>query len=155
MKRTLAGSTGILLLCTGLLVGTSPAQAATGHDPYKSGCAATKRVVTSGELKVTSGQYKGSHYGDIKLMWSRKCQTNWTEIWVDKSDWGLVRVVLAKRNTDGKRIVDFNYGPGNGGHHWGDMISGRGICAWGFATAHRAKNLVARGTTPTHTSACG
>ncbi|WP_157250440.1 DUF2690 domain-containing protein [Nonomuraea typhae] len=137
---------------TGALLATmSPAaHAATNYDrkdPYKTGCASSA-IVSKQSTLVQAGK-KGT-YGTIKLMWSRACKTNWTEIWVSPLDSGIIRVILEKPNRNGTRMVQFTYGKGRS-HHWGDMIEGAKICAWGYATARHTKSF-ANGKTAT---ACG
>ncbi|MFI9553942.1 DUF2690 domain-containing protein [Nonomuraea endophytica] len=135
-----------------LLAMMSPAAHAARNydkqDPYKSGCAASG-IVSKQSTLVQKGS--GKKYGTIKLMWSRKCKTNWTEVWVSPLDTGIIRVILAKPNSNGNRMVQFTYGKGNGGHHWGDMIEGARICAWGYAVAKHTKSW-ANGRTA---EACG
>ncbi|NUR90122.1 MAG: DUF2690 domain-containing protein [Nonomuraea sp.] len=109
------------------LLATVPADAASyrGKDPYKSGCGSYGYAVRTEAMK-----YRGVKVGTIKLMWSPKCKTNWTEIKVHPSKSGTIWVDAAKQ-----KAVTFHYKAGNGGRHWGNMIPANNICAWGSATA--------------------
>ncbi|MFC7589854.1 DUF2690 domain-containing protein [Nonomuraea antimicrobica] len=91
-------------------------------DPYRSGCGNAARVVKSANI---NGRVDGV-VGTIKLMWSGKCQTNWTEVKVATSMRGIVHIYTA----DG-RNGSFRFKAGNGGRHWGDMLGAKNMCAWG------------------------
>lgn len=93
-------------------------------DPYSKGCGNSARAVRSAPIKsVANGEV-----GTVKLMWSSKCKTNWTEITTATSARGTV-TVYTDRGYD-----RFSFKPGNGGRHWGNMMYAPGICA--HAVAH-------------------
>ncbi|TDC06786.1 DUF2690 domain-containing protein [Nonomuraea longispora] len=95
------------------------------QDPYKSGCGNSARVVKSAKIKSRAN----GTVGTIKLMWSGKCKTNWTEIKVGTTMSGTISVYARDGRSD-----SFTYKAGNGGRHWGDMIWANNMCAWGSAS---------------------
>lgn len=108
-------------------------------DPYATNCDNTGRAVRTGTMEDRNH----NPVGTIKLMWSSSCQTNWTEIWVPSTASGTIWV-RTDRGDD-----SYTYSPGNGGHHWGDMMWAPGYCAWGTATS---SNPSSQGNT---SAACG
>ncbi|WP_327087335.1 YjfA family protein [Nonomuraea sp. NBC_01738] len=106
----------------------SPAGAATaghpydGKDPYTAKC-------SSGSYAVRSASTRA---GTIKLMWSPRCGTNWTEIWVSPRKAGSIWV---KRSGGkyGYAVERFGYKAGRS-HHWGNMVYANNTCAWGSAS---------------------
>lgn len=123
MRRVAAIAVGAVTLLAG-----SPAQAQAalkpydGQDPYRSGCGNSARVVKTAKIK---SRVHGE-LGTIKLMWSGRCQTNWTEIKTASSARGTINIYTA----DG-RHNRFSFRAGNGGRHWGDMLWAKDMCAWG------------------------
>jgi hypothetical protein len=123
MRRVAAIAVGAVTLLAG-----SPAQAQAAlkpydhQDPYRSGCGNSARVVKTAAIK---SRIHGE-VGTIKLMWSGRCQTNWTEVKTASSARGTINVYTA----DG-RHNRFSFKAGNGGRHWGDMLSAKDMCAWG------------------------
>ncbi len=140
-------------LMTGLM--TEAAQAAPavasahpydGKDPYRTGCARTK--VNTGK-KASLKNEVGDRLGTIRLFYSRHCGTNWGEVRVSRRGSGEITVFT------GNKRRSFHYRPGNGGHHWGNMVyAPSGICAkaTGSVTAGIGRANKGSGTTP---KACG
>ncbi|MEU6714464.1 DUF2690 domain-containing protein [Nonomuraea sp. NPDC046802] len=127
---------------------TAPANAhpKDGRDPYTSGCANTK--VNTGK-KASLENEVGESLGTIRLFYSRHCGTNWGEVSVSKHASGTITVFTSNKSRS------FSYRPGNGGHHWGDMVyAPSGVCAkaTGSVTAGIGRVNKGRGTTP---AACG
>ncbi|MEU0566266.1 DUF2690 domain-containing protein [Nonomuraea sp. NPDC005983] len=111
------------------LLATSPAQAAAKpydhKDPYKTGCGNSARAVRTGIMKSRIEP----NIGTIKLMWSGTCKTNWIEIKTMTAGYGTINVY-----TQDGREDRFSYRAGNGGRHWGNMLYGNDMCAWGSAS---------------------
>ncbi|MER6514658.1 DUF2690 domain-containing protein [Nonomuraea sp. NPDC001636] len=112
------------------LVAVSPASAQAAakpydhQDPYKSGCGNSARVVKTAAI---NSRINGK-VGTIKLMWSGKCKTNWTEISTASSATGSINIYTADGRSD-----RFAFHAGNGGRHWGNMLWANNMCAWGGA----------------------
>jgi hypothetical protein len=113
-----------LIVSLGLaLVTAAPAHAHDydHKDPYRTGCGDSARAVRTGTIKsVVDGAV-----GTIKLMWSTRCKTNWTEITTSSDAAGTIQV-LTYRGSDKS-----TFKPGNGGRHWGNMMYANNTCAWG------------------------
>ncbi|MFD1542115.1 DUF2690 domain-containing protein [Nonomuraea guangzhouensis] len=114
-------------------------------DPYTTGCGNAAQVVRTGSL---SNRVDG-RVGTVQLWWSSKCKTNWIEIRTAASAHGTISVY-----TD-DRYDRFSFKQGNGGRHWGNMLYGNDMCAWGsasvvFGSGRGGQN--GAGTTP---KACG
>ncbi|MEO3798783.1 DUF2690 domain-containing protein [Nonomuraea sp. B1E8] len=116
------------------------------QDPYKSGCGNSARAVKTAKIKSRAH----GTIGTIKLMWSGRCKTNWTEIKVGASMSGTIKVYAR----DG-RYDTFSYKAGNGGRHWGDMIWANNMCAWGSATAQWGGGRGGQNGSGTTAKACG
>ncbi|MEV0150868.1 MULTISPECIES: DUF2690 domain-containing protein [unclassified Nonomuraea] len=121
--------TAVGALATALIV-TSPAQAASASgydhkDPYQTGCGNSARAVRTANI---NSRLDGK-IGTIKLMYSFRCKTNWIEINTITAGYGSITVRNAKGAVD-----TFQYKKGNGGRHWGNMVNGNNICAWGSAS---------------------
>ena len=129
-----------------ITAGPANAHPYDGKDPYKSGCANTK--VNTGK-KASLKNEVGDSLGTIRLYYSRHCGTNWGEVSVAKSGSGTITVFTSKKNRS------FNYRPGNGGHHWGDMVyAPSGICAKAAATVTTGIGRARKGSGTTE-KACG
>ncbi|MGV9382377.1 DUF2690 domain-containing protein [Nonomuraea sp. NPDC003707] len=127
---------------------TAPASAHPydGKDPYTTGCANTK--VNTGK-KASLKNEVGDSLGTIRLFYSRRCGTNWGEVSVAKGGSGAITVFTSKTSRS------FSYRPGNGGHHWGNMVyAPSGVCAkaTGSVTTGIGRANKGSGTTP---KACG
>ncbi|MFI7699369.1 DUF2690 domain-containing protein [Nonomuraea sp. NPDC049480] len=112
-----------------------------GKDPYRSGCAKTK--VNTGK-KASLKNEVGDHLGTIRLFYSRHCGTNWGEVSVARSASGTITVYTSTKSRS------FTYRPGNGGHHWGNMLyAPSGVCAkaTGTVTAGTGRANKGSGTT--------
>ena len=113
------------------LLTVSPASAQTAakpydhQDPYKSGCGNSAKIVKTGSI---NSRLDGK-VGTIQLWWSGRCKTNWIEIKTATSAHGSINVYTA----DG-RYDRFAFKKGNGGRHWGNMLWGNNMCAWGGAS---------------------
>ncbi|MFG1698400.1 DUF2690 domain-containing protein [Nonomuraea sp. NPDC049309] len=144
-RRVLAVALGAAVLLAG-----SPAHAALKpydhQDPYKTHCGNYARAVRTGN--ITSRAH--GTVGTIKLMWSSKCQTNWTEIKVGTTMVGTIHVYTA----DG-RHNSFNFKAGNGGRHWGDMLYGKDMCAWGSASVQWGGGRGGQNASGSTSKACG
>ncbi|GAB2917195.1 DUF2690 domain-containing protein [Nonomuraea fastidiosa] len=147
MRRVLAVAIG-----AAAILASSPANAQAAlkpgdhKDPYKSGCGNSARAVRTANI---SSRVHGT-VGTIKLMWSGKCQTNWTEIKVGSSMVGTIHVYTA----DG-RHNSFRFKAGNGGRHWGDMLWGKDMCAWGSAFVQWGGGRGGQNAQGTTSKACG
>ncbi|WP_084962112.1 DUF2690 domain-containing protein [Thermoactinospora rubra] len=110
-----------------LLLPAAPAAAHSldGKDPYRTGCADSKLYTGK---SATLRNELGEPLGVLKLYYSTSCGTNWGEVWVSKRATGTITV-----SRKGKS-VSFTFKAGNGGHHWGDMVHAKRICAWAKAT---------------------
>ncbi|MFF0307597.1 DUF2690 domain-containing protein [Streptosporangium sp. NPDC004379] len=109
------------------LVAAAPANAQSYYDhkdPYRTGCGNTARVVKKADI---TSRANGT-VGTVRLMWSSRCKTNWTEISVSSTARGSVRV-YTNRSSD-----TFRFKAGNHGRHWGNMLRAPGVCAWGAAS---------------------
>ncbi|MGP3915464.1 DUF2690 domain-containing protein [Nonomuraea sp. 10N515B] len=92
-----------------------------GKDPYSSGCAKSK--VNTGKKASLSNEV-GDSLGTIRLFYSRHCGTNWGEVSVATRGSGTITVYISTKSRS------FTYRPGNGGHHWGNMVyAPSGVCA--------------------------
>lgn len=144
-RRVLAVAIGAMAV-----LASSPAavQAASydHKDPYKSGCGSTARAVRT--AKIVSRV--NGEVGTIKLMWSSRCQTNWTEVKTGTSMTGTVKVYTADGRTD-----SFRFKKGNGGRHWGNMLKARGICAWGSVSVQWNGGRGGQNAQGTTSKACG
>ena len=109
------------------LLTAAPAHASSydHKDPYKSGCGNSAYPVRTAAMK-----FNGTKVGKIQLMWSPRCRTNWTEIRVPSGQSGTIWVETKKKRDT------FHYKAGNGGRHWGDMLTANGVCAWGSAAGN-------------------
>ncbi|MGV9775985.1 DUF2690 domain-containing protein [Streptosporangium sp. NPDC003464] len=105
------------------LFAASPADAHTydHKDPYREGCARSAKVVRTAAVKTPARETVGT----VRLMWSRSCKTNWTEVSTSSTASGTISV-YTDRGSD-----TFRFKAGNGGRHWGDMMYAPRICAWG------------------------
>ncbi|NUW30079.1 DUF2690 domain-containing protein [Nonomuraea sp. SMC257] len=110
----------------------SPAQAATAQargydhkDPYQTGCGNSARAVRTGNI---NSRLEGK-IGTVKLMYSFSCKTNWIEINTITAGYGSITVQNARGTID-----TFQFRKGNGGRHWGNMVNGNNMCAWGSAS---------------------
>ncbi|MFI7231020.1 DUF2690 domain-containing protein [Nonomuraea angiospora] len=121
--------------------GPASAHPYDGQDPYRSGCAKSK--VNTGK-KASLKNEVGDHLGTIRLFYSRHCGTNWGEVSVATGSSGTITVYTSTKSRS------FNYRPGNGGHHWGNMVHAPGgICAkaMGTVTAGAGRANKGSGTT--------
>ena len=112
-----------------------------GQDPYRSGCAKSK--VNTGR-KASLKNEIGDRLGTIRLFYSRHCGTNWGEVSVGTSASGTITVYTSTKSRS------FTYRPGNGGHHWGNMVyAPSGVCAkaTGTVTAGAGRANKGSGTT--------
>ncbi|MFI6320375.1 DUF2690 domain-containing protein [Nonomuraea sp. NPDC050556] len=129
-----------------VLAAPANANSLAGKDPYRSGCADTK--VYTGKKAYLKNEL-GDPLGVVKLFYSRKCGTNWGELWVAKNGTGSITVSTSKKS------ASFVYKAGNGGHHWGDMVyAPSGVCAWAKATVSLGTGRVNHGAGTTG-RACG
>ena len=113
-----------------------------GKDPYRTGCARTK--VNTGK-KASLKNEVGDRLGTIRLYYSRHCGTNWGEVSVPRNGSGEITVFTSTKRRS------FGYRPGNGGHHWGNMVyAPSGVCAkaTGSVTAGIGRANKGSGTTP-------
>ncbi|MEV4172562.1 MULTISPECIES: DUF2690 domain-containing protein [unclassified Nonomuraea] len=126
----------------GMAAGPASAHPYDGKDPYRSGCANSK--VNTGKKAALKNEI-GDVLGTIRLYYSRRCGTNWGEVTVPKSASGSITVFTSRTSRS------FSYRPGNGGHHWGDMVyAPSGVCAKASGTVTAGIGRVNRGsgTTP-------
>ncbi|MEU6782150.1 DUF2690 domain-containing protein [Nonomuraea angiospora] len=126
--------------------GSASAHPYDGKDPYRSGCARSR--VNTGK-KASLRNEVGDRLGTIRLFYSRQCGTNWGEVSVATRASGTITVFTSKKSRS------FTYRPGNGGHHWGNMVyAPSGVCAkaTGSVTAGIGRANKGSGTTP---KACG
>ncbi|MEU6790448.1 DUF2690 domain-containing protein [Nonomuraea wenchangensis] len=115
------------------------------QDPYRSGCGNSARVVRTAAIKTRFNDKVGT----VKLMWSGKCKTNWTEITTMSSASGTIRVYRnGAYNT-------FQFKKGNGGRHWGNMLYANNVCAWGSASIQWNGGRGGQTGTGTTSKACG
>jgi hypothetical protein len=100
-------------------------------DPYTTGCGIDGKV------------------GTIQLWWSGRCKTNWIEIRTASSAHGTISVY-----TD-KGYDRFSFKQGNGGRHWGNMMYGNNMCAWGSASVVFGSGRGGQNGSGGTTKACG
>ncbi|MCK2221136.1 YjfA family protein [Actinomadura sp. ATCC 31491] len=122
---TAVGAAAVTLLAGSPAVAQAAALKPYDHkDPYRSGCGNSARAVRTAPINSRAN----GRVGTIKLMWSGKCKTNWTEITTATSASGMISVY---RNGASDT---FHFKKGNGGRHWGNMLYANNVCAWGSAT---------------------
>ncbi|MCA2225529.1 DUF2690 domain-containing protein [Nonomuraea aurantiaca] len=114
-------------------------------DPYTTGCGNAAKVVRTGSL---SNRIDGK-VGTIQLWWSGRCKTNWIEIRTASSAHGTISVY-----TD-KGYDRFSFKQGNGGRHWGNMMYGNNMCAWGSASVVFGSGRGGQNGSGGTTKACG
>ncbi|WP_433512390.1 DUF2690 domain-containing protein [Nonomuraea sp. CA-143628] len=130
------------------LLTITPASAqAAGYnhkDPYKTGCGNAAKVVRTAPLKS-----RVDTVGTIQLWWSGKCKTNWVEIKTASSGHGVINVYTDKGSDR------FSFKAGNGGRHWGNMMNGNNMCAWGSASVVFGSGQGGQNGSGSTTKACG
>ncbi|MEV1246879.1 DUF2690 domain-containing protein [Nonomuraea sp. NPDC050022] len=94
-------------------------------DPYQTGCGNSAKIVKTGSINSRAN----GKVGTIQLWWSGRCKTNWIEIKTATSASGSISVY-----TEDGRYDRFAFKKGNGGRHWGNMLSANNMCAWGGAS---------------------
>jgi hypothetical protein len=124
LKHRFRTITLTLVAAGALVAGTSSAAwAGDPNDPYQSGCATGAYAVDSAHIAKGSPNKTGSTgFGNLHLMFSPKCTTNWAEF--DNYPRGFHFSLVAWSDPSGGLSVDWT---SNGDEvAWTDMVNGSG-----------------------------
>jgi hypothetical protein len=132
-KSVLVATAGALVLAA--FASATPAMAADQDDPYVRGCTADAYAVSSAYIKVgipsTSGD---TGFGELHLMYSAKCNTNWAEFDNYPRGYKFALVAWSHNGPLGSNDIQAEPWTSSGDEvAWTDMVSGSspagvGVC---------------------------
>jgi Protein of unknown function (DUF2690) len=131
-NRALAATVGALALAATSAIGlAAPAHAADLNDPFASGCSKDAYPVGPSYIAVGSPNTTGvTGFGQLNLMYSPACNTNWAEL--GNYPQGF-KFALAVWSNDNNPAQDVRWTSNGDELAWTDMVSGAspagaGVC---------------------------